>query len=198
MQVARSGNLLAGICIVMISSVNGTNIVGAAREMREWIEAWNQSDIEQSLAQKQIKWKFNPPGAPHFGGVWERMVRSCKKAMIAIVGNRTLTDDVLSTTMCLVEQILNSRPLTSVSDDSDDLEALTPNHFLLGHASPATPIIPDAQRYTICEEYSEYNKLTQTCFGADGLETTYRNGMRNLNGIKRKLDNWKSLIWFGL
>ena len=67
---------------------------------------------------------------------------------MAIVGNRTLTDDVLSTTMCLVEQILNSRPLTSVSDDPEDLEALTPNHFLLGRASPATPFIPDTQRYT--------------------------------------------------
>ena len=76
------------------------------------------------------------------------MVRSCKKAMMAIVGNRTLAYDVLSTTMCLVEQILNSRPLTSVSDDPKDLEALTPNHFLLGCASPATPFISDAQRYT--------------------------------------------------
>ena len=76
------------------------------------------------------------------------MVRSCKKAMMAIVGNRTLTDDVLFTTMCLVEQILNSRPLTSVSDDPEDLEALTPNHFLLGRANPAIPFIPDAQRYT--------------------------------------------------
>ena len=132
----------------IILSDNGTNFVGAAREMRDWIEAWNQSDIEQSLAQKQIKWKFNPPGAPHFGGVWERMARSYKKAMMAIVGNRTLTDDVLTTTMCLVEQILNSRPLTSVSDDPEDLEASTPNHFLLGRASPATSFIPDAQRYT--------------------------------------------------
>ena len=68
--------------------------------------------------------------------------------MMAIVGNRTLTDAVLSTTMCLVEQILNSRPLTSVSDDPEDLEALSPNHFLLGRANPATPFIPDAQRYT--------------------------------------------------
>ena len=115
---------------------------------REWEEGWNQSDIEQSLAQKQIKWKFNPPGAPHFGGMWERIVRSCKKAMMAIVGNRKLTDDILSTTMCLVEQVLNSRPLTSVSDEPDDLEALTPNCFLLGRATPATPFIPDAQRYT--------------------------------------------------
>ena len=43
---------------------------------------------------------------------------------------------------------MNSRLLTSVSDDPEDLEALTPKHFLLGRASPATPFIPDAQRYT--------------------------------------------------
>ena len=76
------------------------------------------------------------------------MVRIGKKALIAIVGNRTLTDDVLSTTMCLVEHILNSRPLTSVIDDPEALEALIPSHFLLGRGSPATPFIPDAQRYT--------------------------------------------------
>ena len=51
---------------------NGTIFVGAAREILEWIAAWNQSDIEQSVAQKQIEWNFNPPGAPYFGGVCSR------------------------------------------------------------------------------------------------------------------------------
>ena len=85
-------------------SDNGTNFVGAAKEMRDCINAWNQSDIENSLAQKEIKWKFNPPGAPHFAGIWERLVRSCKKAMIVLDG-RFLTDDVLITTMCLENRL---------------------------------------------------------------------------------------------
>ena len=89
-----------------------------------------------------------PPAAPHSGGVWKQRVRSYTNAMMTILGHRTLTDDVLFTTMCLVEQILNSRPLTSVSDDPEVLEALGPNFFLLGRASPATPFIPNAQRYT--------------------------------------------------
>ena len=77
-----------------ILSDNGTNFVDAAKEMRDCINAWNQSDIETSLAQKDIKWKFNPSGAPHFGGIWERLVRSCKKAMIAV-----LMDDPWQTTI---------------------------------------------------------------------------------------------------
>ena len=70
----------------IILSDKGTEIAGAARGIREWIESWNQSEIEQSLAQKHIKWKFNPPqGTPRFGVVRERMVRSYKEAMKAIV-----------------------------------------------------------------------------------------------------------------
>ena len=68
--------------------------------------------------------------------------------MIAVLDGRSMADDVLITTMGLVKQRLNARPLTSVSDDPDDLEALTPNHFLLRRAKLATPFLPDAQRYT--------------------------------------------------
>ena len=53
--------------------------------------------------------------------------------MYAVLGNRSVTEDVLSTTMCLVEQTLNARPLTPVSSDAADLEAITPNDFLLGN-----------------------------------------------------------------
>ena len=42
-----------------------------------------------------------------------------------------LNDESLQTLFCEVESILNSRPLTQVTDDPNDLEALTPNHLLL-------------------------------------------------------------------
>ena len=68
--------------------------------------------------------------------------------MIAVLDGRSLTDDILITTMCLVQQTLNARPLISVSDDPDDLEAFSPNHFLLARANLATPFLPDAHCYT--------------------------------------------------
>ena len=130
-----------------IISDNGTNFVGAEREFAEDVAAWNKEGIEEHLIQRGIRWKFNPPAAPHFGGVWERLVRSCKKAMYAVLGNRSVTEDVLSTTMCIVEQTLNARPLTPVSSDVNDLEALTPNHFLHGNKNVCLPYLPCAGEF---------------------------------------------------
>ena len=81
---------------------------------------------------KDIKWIFNPPASPWVGGVWESLVKSVKKTLKAIVKDRTFTEDCLHTFLCKVEVILNSRPLTAISDDINDLEPLTPNHLLTG------------------------------------------------------------------
>ena len=70
--------------------------------------------------------------------------------MIAVLDGRSLTDDVLISTKWLVEQTFNAnaRPLTSISDDPDDIDALTANHFLLGRANLTTQFLLDGQRYT--------------------------------------------------
>ena len=73
---------------------------------------------------------FNPPAAPHMGGVWERLTRLYKKAL-DVLQNQVLTDEVLLTAFAEVEWLVNSRPLTEISSDVDDLEALTPNHFII-------------------------------------------------------------------
>ena len=113
-----------------IISANGTIFTGAANELKALMNEWDKAKSESDLAQKKIVCRINPPGAPQFGGIWERLVQSCKKVMIAILDNRSLTDEVLSTTMCIVEQTLNARPLTAVSDDPEDLTALNPPRFL--------------------------------------------------------------------
>ena len=53
----------------MIWSDNGTNFIGAEKELRESIEKWNVANIAAELAHKGIKWRFNPPSAPHQGGI---------------------------------------------------------------------------------------------------------------------------------
>ena len=83
----------------------------------------------------KIEWKFIPPSAPHMGGAWEHLVRSVKNALKVIFKDQTPPEEVLSTALTEIEHTINSRPLTHVSIDPDDLEALTPNHFLIGSSS---------------------------------------------------------------
>ncbi len=124
---------------VSIKSDNGTNFVGAERELRESIEAWNSSHIEEHLKQQGIKWKFNPPHASHMGGVWERQIRTVRRVLSALMREQQLDDERLSTLLCVVEAVVNSCPLTHVSDDAKDLEPITPNHLLLLRAGEHLP-----------------------------------------------------------
>ena len=109
----------------------GTNLSGEEREMCEAIDNWNQQNIEFFLHQKNIEWKFNPPGASHVGGVWERIIRSVRKILRVLLREQLVSGEALQTLLAEVEGILNSRALTPVSDSPFDLEPLTPNHLLL-------------------------------------------------------------------
>ena len=120
-------------------SDNGSNLVGAEKEMRNEINKWNQAQIQDYLLQKNVEWRFNPPAGSHFGGVWERQIRTVRKVMLAVMKEQQLTDESLVTYLCEVEAIVNSRPITAVSGDARDLEPLTPNHLLLLKGKPLLP-----------------------------------------------------------
>ncbi|KAL0829301.1 hypothetical protein ABMA28_004105 [Loxostege sticticalis] len=129
-MIARRG------CPAEIWSDNGTNLRGADRELRE---AANHI-LEREAAQRRISWRFLPPGAPFMGGAWERLVRSVKTALAAVLQERSPREEVLATLLAEVENTVNSRPLTHVSTDPDDPEPLTPNHFLL-HGPSSEPAL---------------------------------------------------------
>ena len=66
------------------------------------------------------------------------MIRTVRRIMCALLGRKErLTDDILSTVFCRVENIVNSRPITKSSDDPNDDVALTPNHLLLCQGNPS-------------------------------------------------------------
>lgn len=68
--------------------------------------------------------------ASHHGGVWERIIRMIRKILTLVLQQQTLDDEGFHTVLCEVEDILNDHPITTVSDDSNDLEALTLSHLL--------------------------------------------------------------------
>ncbi|XP_011873966.1 PREDICTED: uncharacterized protein LOC105565188 [Vollenhovia emeryi] len=117
-------------------SDNGTNFVGAKNQLRDLYDALLrddlQPDIRNFLTQQETSWKFIPPHAPHFGGLWEAAVKSAKTHLGRIVGQARLTFEEMQTVLCEVEAVLNSRPITQLSTDPNDLMYLSPGHFLVG------------------------------------------------------------------
>lgn len=87
-------------------------------------------DYADQLTNARTKWSLNPRAVPHHGGEWERLVRSVKGILKALDNRKQLTDEILETAIAEAEDIINSRPLMYVSQQSDKPEAITPNHFL--------------------------------------------------------------------
>ena len=122
-----------------IYSDNGTNFIGAQRVLRELLESWNQGRIEEFLRQQHVKWRFNPPTASHMGGAWERMIRSMRRILGALIQSQALNDENFLTLLAEVEGIINSRPLVPVTFEPHNEEPLTANHLLLLRGNPALP-----------------------------------------------------------
>ena len=85
------------------------------------------------MTYQDVKWNFNPPGAPHFVGIHEAIIKSAKKAIYRILGSSNVTDEEPITAVVRVDRQLNSQPLTYVqSADPVDVVPLTQNYFLQG------------------------------------------------------------------
>ena len=65
-------------------SDNGTNFVGADNELRELVEQIDPEVVQRMTAKRGITWYWNPPVAPHFGGVLESIIKVAKRAISAV------------------------------------------------------------------------------------------------------------------
>lgn len=111
-------------------SDNGSNFIGADRALKA---TWHEiaGDCKNQLALKGIKWTFIPSLSPTFGGIWEANVKTMKVFLKRTQNNGHIVYDEYYTVLCKIEALMNSRPLCPLTDDPNEIAALTPAHFVI-------------------------------------------------------------------
>lgn len=111
---------------VTVYSENGSNFVGANRELNDLNNFLktvdNQNIILKTFSDEGIQWHFLPVASPSFGGMWESGVKLTKHHLRRILGNSHVTFEEFNTILVQIEAILNSRPLSPLSPDPNDIK----------------------------------------------------------------------------
>lgn len=111
----------------------GTNFIGANKvlqqELAQLQSSFNQEFMTE-LASMGTEFHPNAPSWASAGGLWEGAVKSLKYHLKRVIGEQKLTFEEFTTILTQLEGCLNSRPLCPLTEDPDDLDFLTPSHFL--------------------------------------------------------------------
>ena len=138
-----------GLCSTIWSD-NAKTFKAASKEIQKFYgnparksnATWSKLDqdrIQSELSSKGITWKYITERSPWRGGWWERMCRAVKEPLRKVLGKALLGFSELNTLLIKVEAVINSRPLTAVSDDHRDLSPITPAHLSIGRALESLP-----------------------------------------------------------
>ena len=152
-----------------IISDNGINFVGEANEMKAFMK------VEQRLRVTYVR-KRSFGNSIHLelhkllesGRDWFKVARK-----LWLQSRTTQASPRRYSVLQSVFQSKHSaRPLTAVSDDPEDLTALTPNHFLLVRENASAPFMPFSERNHVQKNPSNRFKHMLTWSGKDGLANT--------------------------
>lgn len=150
-----------------IASDNATNFVGAKRELKDlkklFFSQGHTEMVNKFCQDEDIQWRFIPPRSPHFGGLWEASIKKAKHLLVKMMRQESLNFEDFNTIIIQIESILNSRPLTPLSSDPNDMQALTPAHFLIGRHMSSIPE-PDLTdiKATRLSRWQHLNRLHQS------------------------------------
>ncbi|XP_063697861.1 uncharacterized protein LOC134828804 [Culicoides brevitarsis] len=145
-----------------IYSDNGTNMVKAKRMLNEDYQKAVSEAINYAaplLANQKISWNFSCPSSPFKNGLTEIMVKFSKQLMKTLIGDVVLTYEEMSTFFCSIEAILNSRPLCTINEDTEQA-ILTPAKLIIGEnlTSVVEPIVEDIN---VCQRFLLLKQLKQ-------------------------------------
>ena len=120
----------------VVWSDNALYFKGGEKEIQN---LFDDQTFQNYLTQSNIKWKYIPVKSPWYGSIWERSIQTVKNCIKKSVGLRHISFFEFITLLAEIENVVNNRPLTYVSNNINDLEPLTPNHLLKGKSISQLP-----------------------------------------------------------
>lgn len=113
-------------------------------QINYWYDFFESNAIQSALSVREIQFKLNCPENPEAGGAWERLVQNVKHVLAVTLLEVVPQVETLRALLLETENILNSRPLTHIPVEPNDIETITTHHFLLGGINAATVPSPDS------------------------------------------------------
>ena len=138
---------IRGVPETMVSD-NQTSFSKSDKDLQAWLQSLDFEKIRHATQNMRgsggIAWTYNPPHAPHFGGVYEILVKAMKRALYDTIRREDLGEEEFRTVVSKVTWMLNQRPIQKVGD-ANDFETLCPAHFLGGSPDDAAfpPDLPE-------------------------------------------------------
>lgn len=173
----------------MIICDNGRNFCGAARQLDEVSEFLkkNEDKIISFASSLSITFKFHPPYASNFAGIVESQVKAIKNLLYRCLTTRKLTYEEYSTVFARIEAQINQRPLTVVTSNPDDLDILTPGHFLVHGHLGAVPEMPTDDNATYRCRWTALKQICQRFWKR--WKSHYLNQLQQRNKWKKNIPN---------
>ena len=94
-------------------------------------KTFKSKEIRNFMRYLRVKWNFILEKSLWLGGFYEGMARILKNALKKVVGRTSLDRDQLNTVLIEIENIINSRPLTYISEEHFE-ESLIPCYLIYG------------------------------------------------------------------
>ncbi|GFT20722.1 uncharacterized protein TNCV_3847681 [Trichonephila clavipes] len=139
------------LCVIW--SENAMNFKGAGNILNDWNKICKSNTIQLFSVDEGIEWNFIPTASPHFGALWEANIKSMKRILLRVAKSAIMNFEELTTLVTQIEAVLNLHPLSPLSSDPNDLNPLTPGHFLTNCAISSFP-----EPYTASDSLSYHSR----------------------------------------
>ena len=178
-----------GMCKVIYSD-NAGAFQKANKDLKFYVSLMKGKSFQNYLTQANIEWKFILECSPWWGGFYERLMQNIKKPLKKILGQSRLNVDQMTTILKEIEAQINSRPISSVSDEALEQNYLTPASFLIGRSTMNMPLKPRPNQKIVSDQRILNKLLKQQHKYLDLVWRSWKEEyLRTLGTVNNKLNH---------